>query len=327
MAASNFTWDDWDWEENDLQSESIKVIQWHGFFSILLIIVCSALAIISTASKSLIIYYVLYKAPKRPMNTMILFDQIGTLITGLVTNFMTISSLVLATSILDFYGPLACDMYFLIAITHNILMVTGGLAMALFRMICVQFQGYVSSMEKLMIRLMCMQYILAACMLMWTWTGVDTYGSSPAYEFGRGYTTKMAHTLMRQTKERMVWGGKVSVGSILFAKILIILEFVCYIVNYWSLREKNKDLINIVQEDVLKKRAQKNTITLTGQAVTFVVEMTVAILVNVLVHYGTLGGFFEPGAFPCALLVGMAAVTSSQILASPELRRFIQGYD
>ena len=172
-----------------------------------------------------------------------------------------------------------------------------------------------------------MQYILAACMLMWMWIGYDTYGSSPGYEFGRGYTSKMAHILMRQTEERMNWGGKVILFSILFVKSLIILEFVCYIVIFWSLREKNKALINIVQEDVLKKRAQKNTITLTGQAVTFVVEMTFAILVNFLVHYGTLGGFFEPGAFPCALLVGMAAVTSSQILASPELRRFIQGYD
>ena len=67
MVASNLTWA---YDSGDLQSESITVIQWHGLFSILLITVCCALAIINTAGKSLIIYHVRYKAPKRPMNTM-----------------------------------------------------------------------------------------------------------------------------------------------------------------------------------------------------------------------------------------------------------------
>ena len=57
-------------------NESVQVIQWHGFFSILLICLCCTFAIISTAGKSMIIYFILYKAPKRPMNTMILLDQV-----------------------------------------------------------------------------------------------------------------------------------------------------------------------------------------------------------------------------------------------------------
>ena len=61
----------------DFPNESVKVIQWHGFFSILLICFCSAFAIITTAGKSMIIYFILYKAPKRPMNTMILLDQVS----------------------------------------------------------------------------------------------------------------------------------------------------------------------------------------------------------------------------------------------------------
>ena len=61
----------------DFPNESVKVIQWHGFYSVLLICFCSAFAIISTAGKSMIIYFILYKAPKRPMNTMILLDQVS----------------------------------------------------------------------------------------------------------------------------------------------------------------------------------------------------------------------------------------------------------
>ena len=66
------------WNFDELQDESVHVIQWHGFFSIILIGFLSIFAIISTVGKSMIIYFIIYKAPKRPMNTMILLDQVGT---------------------------------------------------------------------------------------------------------------------------------------------------------------------------------------------------------------------------------------------------------
>ena len=60
----------------ELQDESVQVIQWHGLFSVALVCLCTTFAIISTAGKSMMIYFILYKAPKRPMNTMILLDQV-----------------------------------------------------------------------------------------------------------------------------------------------------------------------------------------------------------------------------------------------------------
>ena len=329
MANTNISWSfgDFSIKEGELQSESLKVIQWHGLFSILLICFCSACAIISTAGKSLIIYFILYKAPKRPMNTMILHDQIGFLITSLVTKFMTITSLITATPILDLFGPQGCDVYLLLSVAHYALGLTGGYAMALFRMLCVQFHNYVSSMEKLMIKLIWMQYTLSICILVTSWKAVDVYGSSNLSEFMRGYSTKMAHILMKLSEERKDFGKRSLHATILLAQSFIILEFACYVIIYWSLRKKNKSLFHIVQEDILKRRAKKNTITFTGQAITFAIEVTFSILVQLLVHHGKVGGFFEPGAIPCAFLLVMAAITSSQILASPELRRFIQGID
>ena len=52
----------------------------------------------------------------------------------------------------------------------------------------------------------------------------------------------------------------------------------------------------------------------------FVIELTYSMLMQVLIHMGSRLGVFEPGALPCALIVAMAAITSSQ-MASPELRR------
>ena len=135
---------------------------------------------------------------------------------------------------------------------------------------------------------------------------------------------------MRQegfSEDQIQYGKRALSVSIALGQVCILLEFLCYFVIYWSLRKQDKSFFKIVQDDILKKRAKKNTITFTGQAIAFIVEVTYTMLMQLLIHFGSVGGFFEPGALPCALMVTMAAITSAQVLASPELRRFIQGYD
>jgi len=199
--------------------------------------------------------------------------------------------------------------------------------MALFRMLCINFQSRIPSLRKLMVRLIWAQYAVMLGICAVYLYAVSYYGSSNTYDFSRGYTTKMAHVIMKKTEQEIQYGKEIIHAVILFAQSFVILEFVCYLVIYRSLGEKNKSLLNIVQEDVLRTRAKKNTITLTGQAITFVVEVTYSILMQVMLHFGTLGGFFEPGALPCFAVFVMGAVTASQVLSSPELRRFVQGLD
>ena len=127
--------------------------------------------------------------------------------------------------------------------------------------------------------------------------------------------------------ERIYYGKRILSVAVGMGQACILMEFACYIAIYWSLREQNRSFFQIVQEDVLKKRAKKNAITLTGQAIAFIVEVTTTIFVQLWLHFGSVGGFVEPGAFPCALIVAMASATSAQVLASPELRRFLQGHD
>ena len=240
---------------------------------------------------------------------------------------MTIISLTLATPILDLYGPNACDLYYGFLIAHNTLVATGGFFMALFRMLCVQFQSYIQSLEKLMVKLLWLQYMCSVGMWTLGWVAVDVYGSSNTFDFCRGYTTKMAHVLMNQNPEEKEKGKRLLLTSILFPQTFVILEFIFYIVIFLSLRERNNSFLQILQRDVLEKRTKKNIITLTGQAITFTVEVTYTLLMQTLIHFGKVGGFLEPGILPCALIPAMAGITASQLLSSPELRRFIQGYD
>ena len=122
--------------------------------------------------------------------------------------------------------------------------------------------------------------------------------------------------------------GKIAISvAIGIGQACILMEFACYIAIYWSMRERNKSFFQIIQEDILKKRVQTNAITFTGQAIAFIVEITYSLIMQILLHFGSVGGFFEPGALPIVLLVTMAGITSAQVLASPELRRFLQGHD
>ena len=198
--------------------------------------------------------------------------------------------------------------------------------MALFRMLCVRFRLSIS-LKNMMVALMLVNYSL--CFTIWQSMrrSVTTYGSSNTDEFCRGYTTKMAHVLMNQSQEEKDRGKSLLHASILFGQSFIILEFICYLVLFFSLREQNKSFFKILQSDVLEKRAKKNAITFTGQALTFVIEVAFSVLMQVLIHFGKVGGFFEPAALPCANIGLMAAITSFQVLSSPELRRFFQGQD
>ena len=68
-----------DVEIMDFEDENVHVIQWHGFFSITLICFLSACGVVSTSGKVMIIHFILTKAPKRPLNKMILCDQVNIL--------------------------------------------------------------------------------------------------------------------------------------------------------------------------------------------------------------------------------------------------------
>ena len=158
----------------------------------LLIFYCCTCAIISTSGKSLIIYYILYKAPSRPLNKMILLDQIGLLLTSLGTKIGVIGSLMASTPMHDILGLKACEIFYITTVSHNTLLVVDGMAMALFRLLCVRFQEYLNiNVRRLATRMIWIQCVFIGVMLLGFWTAAELYGSNGLYEFCRGYTTKV----------------------------------------------------------------------------------------------------------------------------------------
>lgn len=199
--------------------------------------------------------------------------------------------------------------------------------MALFRLVCINFQRYVPSLEKLMVKLLWMQFAIMLGVSVVSLHTAQSYGSSNAHEFCRGYSTTFTHVLMKMTTEEKENGKRAMFAAILLPQSFVALEFICYLVIYWSLSRTNQSLSNVVQKDVLKNRAKRNTITLTGQTITFIVEVLYGVLLQVLIHFGKVSGFLGPGDVPATAMVAMMAmVTASQVLSSPELRRFLRGF-
>ena len=115
--------------------------------------------------------------------------------------------------------------------------------------------------------------------------------------------------------------------SIAIGQAFMVMEMICYVLLFQSLKDQNQSFYKIVQESILKKRAKKNTITFLGQAIIFVLELIYSVLMHIMINFGGFDGLFEPAAIPCAQLVLMAGSTATQIMTSPELRRFYLGYD
>ena len=73
--------------------------------------------------------------------------------------------------------------------------------MALFRILCIRYQAYFSSLGRLMVTLQWLQ--LALFLLVWItcYEAALYYGSSSFYEFCRGYTTKVRKLIFYQILE------------------------------------------------------------------------------------------------------------------------------
>ena len=68
------------------------------------------------------------------------------------------------------------------------------------------------------------------------------------------------------------------------------------------------------------QRRRKNVITMSSQAITFLIECFASIVIMILTNLKVKA--FEAASFPLFLVICEALITISHVWASPELRRF-----
>ena len=83
-------------------------------------------------------------------------------------------------------------------------------------------------------------------------------------------------------------------------------------------------ITKIFSLQAIKSRTKKNVITLTGQIISFVLEILIPLICELLLtKFGSNGYIIiEPAGIPIIVIFGTTLIAVAQFITSPELRRF-----
>ena len=138
----------------------------------------------------------------------------------------------------------------------------------------------------------------------------------------------MDHIIKKATGTSQ-WNIDVSVNltivSIAYLQLLIIFELVAYLILFWHMKHYNENLQKFgnllnISEKALYQRKRKNVITFVGQFACFIVEIVVSVIVQILTVYH--GSNVGNGLVPVLFISSSAILSTTFIMASPEIRRF-----
>ena len=159
--------------------------------------------------------------------------------------------------------------------------------------------------------------------------GVAFSKTDPIIAFCKGHSMEMDHIIQKANGETTQWSISVSMlftNTLLFyLQMLIVLELVAYIILFYQMHKYNENLKKNgnqlrLSNEQFNKRKRRNVISFAGQFASFLVEIVVTIIFQILVVFH--------GSNAGNGLVVPIAITSSAILvitffiASPELRKF-----
>ena len=82
-------------------------------------------------------------------------------------------------------------------------------------------------------------------------------------------------------------------------------------------------ITKIFSLQAIKSRTKKNVITLTGQIISFVLEILIPLICELLLtKFGSNAYIIEPAGIPIIVIFGTTLIAVAQFITSPELRRF-----
>ena len=144
----------------------------------------------------------------------------------------------------------------------------------------------------------------------------------------KGYSMDMDHVIKKASGTSQ-WNIDVSINlhivSIAYLQLLIIFEFMAYLILFWHMKRYNENLqrngnLLDISEKTFEQRKRKNVITFVGQFACFIVEIMVSVILQILtVYHGSNAG---NGLVPPIGIFGSAILAITFIIASPEIQRF-----
>ena len=247
-----------------------------------------------------------------------------------ILSIMTTVPIAIQTPTAKVFGEKACYLFWFANITYIWKLITSGTGMALYRLFCLKYLFKRNLNTKSMARkiqaaetIVTLGAILTYATLfnMYGWENSVTY--QECMDLGHEKVETLQQYKIKDFNELVYMGVRVFLGSV--ARCFIILEFIIYlwiIYHLWRHDERNYKE-KVISDQMRKERNHKNIITLKGQMITFLIEITYSIYVAM---HNSNPNFADASVLSISLIVGSTIVSVVQILTSHEMMRFVKRY-
>ena len=314
----------------DISDQSIPLLSMKTWQISVLIAILIGCVVINTLGKIFTIYYIKERAPKRPLNDMIFIDQCLQLPPSVLHGILVTFCAAMKKPLVSTFGHYTCIWMSINVAFHNTVLVIDGAGMAFYRLFSYKMAGEISIENLQIIKRLILWYgfMIGTLIFGLALFGIYLTNSTSTLDFCQGYNREMSYILSTYQKSGNFHVGKTALNlSLIIGQFVIIFEFICYVTIMVSLFMHDKKMAKdkVIDKKVMKQRTKKSAITLTGQFLSFVLEIGYTILV--LTPINDLIGWkvFEYGNRSILVIFCWTAITLVQIGTSPELRRFLNG--
>ena len=317
----------------DLQDESVPALAMDTWSTVVLVIVIVACIMINASGKIFTIIYIKERAPKRPLNDMILIDQSLQLLPSILHGILVTSSLLMKKPLGYLLGNYSCTWMYMNSAFHNTILVVNGAGMAFYRLLSYKLINEITiesinRIKRLILwsQLMIGSFIYGLMLLATYYTNMASH-----LDFCRGYTKDMSYIISEfknKDPERTHLGKTMKSIALILGKLIILFEFICYVTIMVSVYLHDRKLANnkVIDTQIMKQRSKKNAVTMTGQFLSFMVELGYAIFTLLLYDYDG-WGMIRYENVSILLIFCWTGITVIQVATSPEIRRFLKEVD
>ena len=199
-------------------------------------------------------------------------------------------------------------------------MVVGGAGMACYRMSIYKTAHRISDCEAIRKVILWIELIVFLALLAhFAYIPSLTNSVTSVDDFCKGYTFEMSLLIQSISvgKESVALGMKMNTLGMLVGQIIILSELFCYLtLFYWKKRDNHFEN----NKNMASRRIGQNTITLTGQTLSFAMETTYIILITLLKTSTDLE-FLDNSYLTVYVNFIWCLVTMTHICTSPDMMR------
>ena len=245
-----------------------------------------------------------------------------------VVSIMTAVPIAIQTPMAKVFGEKSCYFFWVANNIYLWKLITSGLGMAIYRLICFKFLFKRNLNTKSMARkTMAIEWIVVGGALVTSATLFSMYGweKAPNYQYCKDIGHEQVETLRNykidQYNTLVFMGTQVFLG--LVGRSFILLELLIYlwiVYHLWKHDEENfRD--KIITDQMRRARNHKNVITLRGQVITFLIEILYSIY---LIFHNAQADFVDASFTSISLIISSTIISLVQILTSHEMMRFVK---